>query len=88
VDTNNDGLPNVYRNSDNSFRDATSWAMWSTMKALRVWFLLRVREHGYTDSATSYKYADVEVVPETGYRYELFSTTLAVRNQYSDKPAP
>jgi hypothetical protein len=88
ADTDGDGLPDQYLDSDNSFRDATSWAAWSTMKSLRVWFLLRVPEHGHTDSASSYRYADVEVVPEADYRYELVTTTLEVRNQYSDKPGP
>lgn len=86
-DTDGDGLANAYLASDSSFRDPASWPMWATMKAVRVWLLLRVREPSYTDPTPSYDYGGVSTIPESGYRYELFTTTFAVRNQFSDGPA-
>lgn len=85
-DTDNDGLPNTYFNSNNGFRDPAQWAQWSTAKTVRAWLLMRTREPGYSDPNGSYSYGDANTAPVASYRYELFTTTLMLRNQFSPPP--
>lgn len=80
VDTDNDGLANKYQDSTNDFRDPTQWATWATFKTARVWLLMRAREPGYTDPTGAYLYGSATTVPAANYRYELFTTTLTLRN--------
>lgn len=81
-----DGLPDRYINSSSDFRDRTTWGTLATVKTVRVWLLMRVREPGYSDPNGNYTFADVVVVPADGYRYQLYSNTFSVRNQYSAAP--
>lgn len=83
VDSTGDGLADRYIDSPNTFRDATTWINLATVKAVRVWLLMRVREPGYTDPNGDYVFADVSITPTSGYRYQLFTSTFSVRNQYS-----
>lgn len=80
VDTDNDDLANKYQDSSNDFRDPTQWATWATLKTVRVWLLMRAREPGYTDPTGTYRYGSATTVPAANYRYELFTTTLTLRN--------
>jgi len=80
ADTDADGLANTYQNSSNDFRDPTKWATWATFKTVRVWLLMRAREPGYTDPTGTYSYGSATTVPAANYRYELFTTTLTLRN--------
>ena len=81
-----DGLPDRYINSSSTFRDRTTWGTLATVKTVRVWLLMRVREPGYSDPNGDYVFADVTVTPTAGYRYQLYSNTFSVRNQYSAAP--
>lgn len=83
IDLDADGLADSFIDSTNTFLTVGSWQGMSTVKVVRIWLLMRVREPGYSDPNGNYVYGDANVAPVAGYRYQLYSSTFAVRNQYS-----
>lgn len=65
-----------------NFGSATANNEWSHVLTARIWLLIRstTPELGYVDPNTSYNVAGTVVNTQAGYRYQLFITTLALRN--------
>lgn len=82
-----DGVANRYEDADSAqlgnFRTAANWPRWADVKTVRIWLLVRSQDRfaGYTDPiGASYAMADDSAPVTAGYRYQLFVTTIAVRN--------
>lgn len=78
VDAGSALLPNV--------TSSASWDEWARVRTVRIWLLLRSLDKfpGYQDPNASYALADTNYNPVAGYRYQLFVTTVAVRNPSGD----
>ena len=65
-----------------SSADGVANNQWSHVLTARIWLLIRstLPELGYVDSNASYDVAGTTVNTQPGYRYQLFTTTLALRN--------
>lgn len=89
-----DGIVNRYDDANSSalgdFRVAGNWTKWADVKTVRIWLLMRSHDKfsGFTDPIVGGKYdlADDDYDVEAGYRYQLFVTTIAVRNASGDEP--
>jgi type IV pilus assembly protein PilW len=55
---------------------------WNNVLTVRIWLLIRstAQEAGYADANTTYTIADGSKDTVAGYRYQLFTTTVALRN--------
>ena len=75
VDTNDD-------NSVDNYVDAGAVADWAQVMAARVWILVRAEcpEGGYTNTNT-YTMAGVNYVVNDGFRRQLYTTTVNLRNR-------
>lgn len=96
IDTDNpaDGVANRYEDAGNAllgnFRTPANWPRWADVKTVRIWLLMRSQDRfaGYTDPVgASYTLAVNDPAPvSAGYRYQMFVTTIAVRNASGDEP--
>ena len=83
---NYDGLVDRYVTAadiaSGAISNASAIDEWSHVLTARIWLLIRstVPELGYVDSNTSYNLAGTIVNTQAGYRYQLFTTTIALRN--------
>lgn len=82
-----DGVANRYEDADSgqlgNFRTSANWPRWADVKTVRIWLLMRSQDRfaGYTDPiGASYAMAGDSAPVVAGYRYQLFVTTIAVRN--------
>ncbi len=77
VDTDND-------NSVDSYLDAAAAgdAMWGQVIAARIWLLVRAEcpETGFTNEST-YTMAGANYTPNDGYRRQLYTSTIRLRNR-------
>lgn len=93
VDTDSpvDGIANNYVDADHGLlgglRTAGNWPRWAKVRTVRIWLLLRSADKfaGYTDPVGTYAMAGTNYTVEPGYRYQLFVTTVAVRNSSGDE---
>jgi type IV pilus assembly protein PilW len=95
IDTNatSDGTANRYVDAGHTklpaaFGSSANWPSWAKVRTVRVWLLMRseARFAGYQDPRASYTLADTAIATEPGYRYQLFVTTVALRNASGDEP--
>lgn len=88
--TSKDGIVNRYVDASNALlgdpRDTARWDEWALVRTVRVWILLRSNDKfaGHVDTKT-YTLGDVAVTPTAGYRYQLYSSTVAIRNASGDE---
>lgn len=77
LDTNADGTVDSYVDAP----VATDTTSWGQVIAARVWVLVRAEcpETGYTNSNT-YAIGNVNYTPNDGYRRQLFTSTVSLRN--------
>lgn len=74
----------------------SNYVPWSDVRTVRVWLLIRstLTEPGYTANNTNGSGADSDkfdvagtlVTPQAGYRYQLFTSTLNMRNRWRAFP--
>jgi len=85
-----DGIVNRYLDANNGslgdFRQVAQWDDWAKVRTVRIWLLLRTLDNfpGYVDS-NSYTLGDKTITPQAGYRYQLYSTTIGLRNFSGDE---
>ena len=95
VDTTpDDGDDNVNRyfsasGISTTLNSASDYVAWSRVRTVRIWLLVRSvsTEPGYTANNTNgagntFNVAGTSVVPLPGYRYQLFTSTLSMRNRW------
>lgn len=90
TDLSTDGIVDQYVDAGHSrlssVTDSANWANWARVRTVRIWLLMRSAEKfaGYQDSHAHYVLADTNFPTVAGYRYQLFITTVAVRNPSGD----
>jgi hypothetical protein len=93
TDATADGYANRYVDPDDSwlgsFQSDSKWPRWSRIRTVRVWLLMRSREKlpGYTSNVVTYALGDHTFSTEAGYRYQLYTSTVAIRNPSGDEDA-
>ena len=77
VDNNNDTYVNQYFNAD----DIDVTPSWDRVVAVRFWVLVRADcpTNGYTNTKT-YTMGDIAYTPNDGFKRQLYSTTVNLRN--------
>lgn len=96
IDTDSpaDGIANRYVDANDAllggFRNSANWNAWGDVRTVRIWLMMRSPDQfpGYTDSNATYAMGDLDsaFTPVAGYRYQLFVTTIAIRNGSGDEP--
>lgn len=85
-----DGIADQYVDAGHprllSVTNSANWAGWARVRTVRIWLLMRSADKfaGYQDSHAHYVLADTSFPTAAGYRYQLFVTTVAVRNPSGD----
>ncbi len=77
LDTNGDATVDSYVNAP----AASNTTSWGQVIAARIWILVRAEcpETGFTNSNT-YSIGNVDYTPNDGYRRQLFTSTISLRN--------
>lgn len=77
IDSNNDGSVNRYLNAD----QVTLNAYWPRVASARFWILVRADcpVAGYNNQ-TTYRMGDITFTPNDGFRRQLYTSTIAIRN--------
>jgi type IV pilus assembly protein PilW len=87
VDDDDVGYPQRYldANEIGALSDTSAWPLWQRVRTVRIWALVRssIAEGDYsgpTTFAMGDHRGDAAVTTPNGYRHQLFSTTIALRN--------
>lgn len=92
VDTDSpvDGIVDQYVDAGHallpSVSNSANWDEWARVRTVRIWLLMRSMDKfsGYQDSHANYTLADTSFPAQAGYRYQMFVTTIALRNPSGD----
>jgi len=90
TDASGDGIADQYVDAGHarlpSVMNSASWDEWARVRTVRIWLLMRSGDKftGYQDANSHYVLADTSIATQAGYRYQLFVTTVALRNPSGD----
>lgn len=90
TDASVDGIADQYVDAGHarlpSVMSSANWDEWARIRTVRIWLLMRSSDKfaGYQDANSHYVLADTSIATQAGYRYQLFVTTVALRNPSGD----